>query len=66
MLARFIGEAPDLDSLIGLRGSLLLYQDGLIGLVHSINGEGIHPPVMDIVNFAGFALFGQATRARSS
>jgi hypothetical protein len=57
-LARFIGEAPDLDSLIGFRGSALIYRDGLEGLVKGINGEGVHPPLMDLINFAGFALFG--------
>lgn len=57
-LARFIGEAPDLDSLIGFRGSALIYRDGFEGLVKGINGEGVHPPVMDLVNFAGFAIFG--------
>jgi hypothetical protein len=59
-LARYVGEAPDLDSLIGFRGSVLLYHEGFGGLVSSINGEGIHPPVMDVVNFASFALFGTA------
>jgi len=57
-LARFIGEAPDLDSLIGFRGSALIYRDGFEGLVKGINGEGVHPPLMDLINFAGFALFG--------
>jgi hypothetical protein len=57
-LARFIGEAPDLDSLIGFRGSALIYRDGFGGLVRGIGGEGVHPPVMDLVNFAGFMLFG--------
>lgn len=57
-LARFIGEAPDLDSLIGFRGSALVYRDGFGGLVTGINGEGVHPPIMDLVNFTGFALFG--------
>ena len=57
-LARFIGEAPDLDSLIGFRGSALIYRDGFEGLVKGINGEGVHPPLMDLINFTGFALFG--------
>ena len=57
-LARFIGEAPDLDSLIGFRGSALIYRDGFEGLVKGINGEGVHPPVMDLINFTGFGLFG--------
>ena len=57
-LGRFIGEAPDLDSLIGFRGSALIYRDGFAGLVKGINGEGVHPPLMDLINFTGFALFG--------
>jgi len=57
-LARFIGEAPDLDSLIGFRGSALIYRDGFAGLVKGIHGEGVHPPLMDLINFTGFALFG--------
>src|SRR5262249_23678710 len=51
-------EAPDLDSLIGFRGSALIYRDGFGKLVTGINGEGVHPPVMDLVNFIGFGLFG--------
>ena len=57
-LSRFVGEAPDLDSLIGFRGSALVWRDGFGGLVQGIQGEGVHPPLMDLVNFAGFMLFG--------
>ena len=37
---------------------MLIYRDGFEGLVKGINGEGVHPPLMDLINFAGFALFG--------
>src|SRR5689334_6898759 len=52
--ARFIGEAPDLDPLIGYRGSVILYNNGFGGLTSGILGEGIHPPLMDLINFVSF------------
>jgi hypothetical protein len=62
-LARYVGEAPDLDPLIGYRGSVILYENGFGGLVNGILGEGIHPPLMDLLNFISFMLFGTEPRS---
>jgi hypothetical protein len=62
-LARYVGEAPDLDPLIGYRGSVILYENGFGGLVNGILGEGIHPPLMDLLNFISFMFFGTDPRS---
>ncbi len=62
-LARFIGEAPDLDSMIGIRGSLAIYDMGFKALITNVGGEGIHPPLMDFLNCLSFALLGKDPRS---
>ncbi len=57
-LARYISEAPDLDSLIDFRRSAQIWQNGIGGLVNGANGEGVHPPLFDLVSLLGFTLFG--------
>jgi hypothetical protein len=62
-LARFIGEPPDLDSMIGMRGSLVIFNMGFDALITNVGGEGIHPPLMDMLNTASFALLGKDPRS---
>ena len=62
-LGRFVGQAPDLDGMIGIRGSLTIYEEGFGGLVKNIGNEGIHPPLMDLVNFVAFGLLGKDPRS---
>ena len=62
-LGRFVGQAPDLDGMIGIRGSLTIYEEGFSGLVKNIGNEGIHPPLMDLVNFVAFGLLGKDPRS---
>jgi hypothetical protein len=63
-LARYVGEAPDLDGMVSLRGSLTLYNEGFHGLIASSDGTGIHPPVMDFLNYIAFAVFGAGPGAQ--
>ncbi len=62
-LGRFVGQAPDLDGMIGIRGSLTIYEQGFSGLWTNIGNEGIHPPLMDLVNFLAFGLLGKDPRS---
>ncbi len=63
-LAPFIGEAPDLDGMVSLRGSLTLFHEGLHGLIASSDGTGIHPPLFDFLSFIAFAVLGEGPAAQ--
>ena len=63
-LGRFVGEAPDLDGMIGIRGSLTIYEEGFGGLVKNIGSEGIHPPLMDLVELRRVRAARARTRGR--
>jgi hypothetical protein len=62
-LGRFVGEAPDLDGMIGIRGSLTIWEEGFGGLFKNVGSEGIHPPLMDLVNFVAFGVLGKDPRS---
>ncbi len=63
-LARYIGEAPDLDAMISLRESIVFHRDGLDGLIADRVGTGIHPPLMDLLTSLSFSLFGEDPRSQ--
>ena len=49
--------------MIGIRGSLTIYEEGFAGLFKNVGSEGIHPPLMDLVNFVAFGLLGKDPRS---
>ena len=63
-LRPFISEAPDLDGMVSLRGSLTLFHEGFHGLIASSDGTGIHPPLFDALSFISFAVFGEGPAAQ--
>ena len=63
-LARFVGEAPDLDAMISLRESIVFHREGLSGLIADRVGTGVHPPLMDTLTSLAFALFGEDPRSQ--
>src|SRR3954454_23183667 len=63
-LARFIGEAPDMDAMISLRESIVFHRDGLKGLIADRVGTGVHPPLMDTLTSVFFAVFGEDPRSQ--
>src|SRR4051812_22960408 len=64
-LGPFVGEAPDLDGIIALRGSLALFNQGFHGLIAGSDGTGIHPPLADALNFLAFSLLGEDARSQA-
>jgi hypothetical protein len=63
-LAPFLGEAPDLDAMITLREALVFHRDGLHGVIVASGGGGIHPPALDLLSSAAFALLGEDPRSQ--
>ena len=48
--------------MIGIRGSLAIYEMGFTALFTNVGSEDIHPPLMDLLNFLSFALLGKDPR----
>lgn len=63
-LAPFVGEAPDLDAMVSLREALVFHREGFEGLVEASVGTGVHPPGLDLLSFAAFALLGEDPRSQ--
>jgi hypothetical protein len=63
-LARFLGDPPDLDAMVGMRESLVVYHDGLGGLIKLTGTAGIHPPLLELLSSAAFVLFGEDPRSQ--
>ena len=62
-LGRFVDEAPDLDGMLSIRTALTAYEEGFGSLFKNAGSEGIHPPLVEFLNFAGFGLLGKDPRA---
>ncbi len=63
-LARFLGDPPDLDAMVGMRESLVVYHHGLGGLIKLAGPAGIHPPLLDLMSSVSFVLFGEDPRSQ--
>jgi Dolichyl-phosphate-mannose-protein mannosyltransferase len=62
-LGRFLGDPPDLDAMVSMRESLVLYHHGLRGLI-KLDFEGIHPPLLELLSSVTFVLFGEEPRSQ--
>jgi hypothetical protein len=62
-LGRFLGDPPDLDAMVSMRESLVLYHHGLHGLI-KLDFDGIHPPLLELLSSLMFVLFGEEPRSQ--
>jgi Dolichyl-phosphate-mannose-protein mannosyltransferase len=62
-LVPFLGEAPDLDSMVTLRELITFHREGLHGVVLASGGGGVHPPLLDVLSSAAFSLLGEDPRS---
>jgi hypothetical protein len=63
-LGPFVGDAPDLDAMVSLRDSLVVFHHGFHGLIARAAGAGIHPPLLDLLNVGAFTVFGEDPRSQ--
>ncbi len=49
--------------MLSVRTSLTGYEEGFGSLFKNAGSEGIHPPLIELLNFAGFGLFGKDPRS---
>lgn len=63
VLGRYLGDPPDLDAMVATREALVVKRDGFGALIEGAEA-GVHPPVLDFLSGAAFAVFGEDPRSQ--